>query len=412
MEQSPPIYHPAFESWLWIAIAAMMTIALAPSSVTALALSIAVAIALAFVNPRLPDIRPLNAAIGAAAAAPLFFLLRTNWLNGDGSMLTPKFQRDVPLVGAHLSHDELFEFFVHSRFWSYTNRWWGWSVVFSYQVVSCAAGCVFLYILFRVARRFAPERTWLFLAGVLSGGYMQLFFGDVENYTITAVWILLYIVAACRFIAGELPLWVAALTLAVAMCFHLEAGWLLPSALYLAAISRSRTGNVRDTVRSAALSAAFIAAVFVGFHVYGLPLRRFFSSYAGQALRLKDVFTFGMPRSYFADELTVLLRLCPGIAMLIPALAAMRQGADETTRFLAVAAVSMLLIQAVWKSQLGVFDDWNLYAAGGLLSSIVIWRYAAAAAATPLRRIAAAALVAVGALQTYTWIAANHYFGR
>ena len=33
----------------------------------------------------------------------------------------------------------------------------------------------------RLSNRLAPDRTGLFLSGVLSGAYMQLFFGDVEN---------------------------------------------------------------------------------------------------------------------------------------------------------------------------------------------------------------------------------------
>jgi len=397
---------------MWVFMAAVMAVVIASRSALPIAVVIAAAVGLAVLNPRLPEIRPAAAVVCAAAAAPVFFLLRTNWLNGDGNALTPKFERDVPLVGAHLSHDELLEFFVHSRFWDYTHRWWGWSVVFSYSVLSCAAGCAFVYVLCRAARRFAPERTWLFLAGVVSGAYMQLFFGDVENYTITAVLILIYVVAACRFLDGELPLRVPAIALAVAACFHLEAGWLLPSAVYLAAVSRSRTGSMRDAWQSAAGAAALIAVVFVYFHFNGLPLGRFFSSYAGQALRFKDVFSFGMPRSYFGDELTVLLRLCPAIAILLPACAALRHDASEPSRFLAIAAVSMLLIQGVWKSQLGVFDDWNLYSAGALLSAIVIWRYVSADAAALLPRIAATVLAGAGAWQSYAWIAANHSYGR
>ncbi len=47
--------------------------------------------------------RRSTAALIAAATWPLFFLLRTNVLNQDGHMLTPKLERDVPLLGAHLS---------------------------------------------------------------------------------------------------------------------------------------------------------------------------------------------------------------------------------------------------------------------------------------------------------------------
>ena len=45
--------------------------------------------------------RRSTAAIAAASRGSVFFLLRTNVLNQDGNMLTPKLERDVPLLGAH-----------------------------------------------------------------------------------------------------------------------------------------------------------------------------------------------------------------------------------------------------------------------------------------------------------------------
>src|SRR5262245_25850465 len=106
---------------MWLAVAAAMALAYQPGLMP-LAAALGLAAAIAWAAPRLPAARRAAGAMLALAALPVFFFLRTNWLNGDGSMLTPKFQRDVPLVGAHLSHDELLEFFVHSRFWYYTQR--------------------------------------------------------------------------------------------------------------------------------------------------------------------------------------------------------------------------------------------------------------------------------------------------
>lgn len=398
------------ELWLWIVIAFGMTVFYAPSTVAA-AVAVLAAMALGWINPRLSIRRRQTAALVAAASWPIFFYLRTNVLNQDGNMLTPKLQRDVPLVGAHLSHDELLELFLHSRIWDYAHRWWGWSVVFSYQVVSCTAGALFIYALLRLSSRLAPDRTWLFLAGVLSGAYMQLFFGDVENYTVTAAFVAVYVLAACRFIARDAPLWAPAVVLAIAISFHLEAGWLLPSALYLAMVSRSRTGDLREARRGAVLATGVIAVVFVYFHFHGLPLWRFFSSHAGHALRANGVFAIGLPLSYYGDQVRLLLWLCPAVAMLVPLAVWSRSPADEVTRFLAVAAVSMLTFQAVWKAQLGVFDDWNLYAIGAMLIAVCVWRYAAEAAETASMRMAAAALAAIGSLHTYAWIIANHRHG-
>ena len=363
------------------------------------------------VNPAIALDGQAAAIIAAAASWPVFFFLRTNLLNADGNMLTPKFESDVPRLGAHLTHDELLELWVHSRIWHYTHQWWGWSVVFSYQVLSCLAGSVFIYGMLRLAGRLSPARSWLFLAGALGGGYLQLFFGDVENYTITAALIVLFVLAAWRFLAGESGLWLPTCVLALAMCFHLETGWLLPSLLYLFAVSSSREGNTHDVVKSAAAGAAIGVGTLFYFHFNGLPVWRFFSSHAGHALRMNGVFAIGMPRTYYVEQLDLLLLLCPAVAMLVP-LAIWHRERDEGTRFLAIAAGSMLLLQLVWKAQLGVFDDWNLYAIGGMLTGLFIWRGVTAAAQTAPARITAAALAATGWLHTSAWILMNHRHGH
>src|SRR5262249_5823733 len=157
-----------------------------------------------------------------------------------------------------------------------------------------------------------------------------------------------------RFIAGESALWAPALALAGATAFHLEAAWLLPSAFYLALISKRRSGNTRDILVSGASACALLATVFLYFNFRGLPLRRFFSSHAGEALRLHDMFALGMPRSYFVDQARLLLSLCPAALVAVPAAMWTARHGDESTRFLAIAAASMLLLQLLWKSQIGV----------------------------------------------------------
>jgi hypothetical protein len=95
-------------------------------------------------------------------------------------------------------------------------------------VLSCAAGAAFVYAVLRLSRRLAPEVPWLVVLGLLGGGYIQLFFGDIENYTLTAALVTFYLLTALRFLEGEVGLWVPTVLLAVAICFHLLAGWLIP----------------------------------------------------------------------------------------------------------------------------------------------------------------------------------------
>ena len=319
-------------------------------------------------NPRRCIDHQAAAAIAAVLSWPVFFLLRTNVLNEDGNMLTPKLEADVPLVGAHLTHDEMLELFLHSRFWNYTHRWWGWSVVFSYQVVSCAAGVVFVYATIRLARRLAPAAPWLFVAGVLAGGYMQLFFGDVENYTVTAALVALYVLAACRFLAGEVHLCAAGR--------HAGGGDLLSSGGRLAAAVRPLPGESFRRRRRGDAKEATVSAAAAGAHHPGdLRLLSFSRPAIGAVLlesrRTRAAHERRVRHRHAAAATTSTVApaapACPAVAMRALLAAWRRFGRDEVTLFLGISAGSMLLLQVVWRSQLGILDDWNLYAIGGML---------------------------------------------
>jgi hypothetical protein len=70
--------------------------------------------------------------------------------------------------------------------------------------------------------------------------------------------------------------------------------------------------------------------------------------------------------------------------LLIPFAIRLRSDGDEGSRFLAVGAASMLICSGGLEGGNGVFDDWNLYAIGGLFIALCVWRYAAAVASNEM----------------------------
>lgn len=345
-------------------------------------------------------------------AGGIMFAWRSEFLNPDARMFTPKFEAAVPVSGAFITHDEMLEFLVHSRVWDYTHRWWGWSVEYSYQVTSSVAGVAFVVLAFRLAARVAAAAPGIFLFGVFSGAYMQLFFGDVENYTLTAVVVTASLLASARFLRGDAPLWEPAMVLAVAMSFHLLAGWLLPSFAYLGYISWSRTRDYTALVRSSALAAGVLALAVVIVHCYGAPIWSIGASHAGRAVRLQGMFVTEWSAAYYVEQVNLLMLLAP-FALLLPVLAWWRRlTIDETGVFLVIAAVSLTAFQLVWKAQIGVYNDWNLFAIGGLVLGVLTWRSVALAATSWRQRVLAAALASLAALHSYAWIAANHVHGQ
>jgi hypothetical protein len=150
----------------------------------------------------------------------------------------------------------------------------------------------------------------------------------------------------------------------------------------------------------------------VYFHFHGLPLITFFSSHAGHALQPgRGMFAIPMPASYWLEQVNLLVLLCPAVLMVAPLWHWRRIPVDEPGRFLAIAAACTVVFQIIWKSQIGVYNDWNLYAINGLMLSLLVWRSMAMTARTPIMRAAALTLAAAGWFHTYTWIVANHAHG-
>lgn len=375
---------------------------------------LAIAAAVAFVPrfwPGWVDSYPL-AILAALVAGVVMFTAPSNFRNLDAQLLASKIEGAVPISGAFITHDEMLELLVHSRVWDYTHRWWGWSVELVYQVLGAIAGAAFVVLAFRLARRLAPAVPGLFLLGLMAGGYMQLFFGDVENYTLTAAMVTAYLLASVRFLRGDAALWEPTVMLALATAFHLLGGWLLPSLAYLALVQWRRTRDLRPIVRSAAIFPGVLALTVAVVHLYGQSIWTFGSSQAGRALRMMDMLVTEWSSPYYFDQVNLLQLLCPAVALVVALAWWRRLIRDEIDAFLAIATACMMLLQFVWKSQIGVYQDWNLYASGAIVLSVWIWRSVGIAATSTVRLGVAAALAAAGAMHSYAWIAANHAFGR
>ena len=100
--------------------------------------------------------------------------------------------------------------------------------------------------------------------------------------------------------------------------------------------------------------------------------------------------------------------LAPAL-VLVPALLVKESRPTGTyTHFLAVATVGPLLMIGLWRAQLGVYDDWDLYAIVGPPSALFV--FGALASQPKIGRQApwlAASLVLMSS-QTIAWIVEHH----
>ena len=352
---------------------------------------------------------PIVRAMLALASGVVFYALRNWFINPDGEAFPMKFMVDVPLRGFHATHDEMWELYIHSKFWAFTNTTLGWSVAQSYQVLSCAAGAVFVFLLLTYVRRFASRHQLPAFLACVAGGYMQLFFGDVENYTLMTALVMAYFLAAAWSLRDGGSVAVPSILLALAITFHLEAGFLLPSLayLYLSAWARGQRGQVGLAIAG---SLFVVGGTFVFFHVAGLPIGDLWTnSHAlGHGGHFRQMLATPSV-SYYVQIARLSLLLVPAWIVVPFLLLSRRISWDPINVHLALASIVMTVFVLCWKPQLGIDNDWNLYAMAAVPISLLAWRNVFNAIGD--RRIPwpVIALIALFSAHSYSWVIANHF---
>jgi len=325
-------------------------------------------------------------------------------------MFTEKLPRDVSLVGAHVTHDEMWELYIHSRFWFYTNARLEWSVIKSYQMLSCLAGGVFVFFALVLCWLLAPKRWFPLFALLVSGGYMQLFFGDAENYTMTATLVLIYLFTGYLFLQRRLSIVVPSVVLALAATFHLLAGWLGPSLLYLYWVARSR-GQLRQVVLGVALAVLIVVGTLTFFHFNGLPIRLLFERSHALGHGFDWSRNVHVPTlDHLRQVARLLLLLYPPAILVIPMYFFGKIRRQPFNVFLTWALGFLLLFAIVWESWIGYYYDWNLFAVLAIPLGLLVGYNVVLMDDFRHQVALSVGLFATATLPSYAWIVANHYY--
>ena len=191
---------------------------------------------------------------------------------------------------------------------------------------------------------------------------MQIFFGDVENYTLTAVFILLYFCFSLACIRGKRHIALPSSILAVAMTFHLLAGFLLPSLIFLYWLELKKR-RYREMWSGIASFVLIVGLTLLFFHFNHLPIRDlFWQSHAfghgGHIFRM-----FARPSVYYYLKIiNLLFLLVPALILIVPLLLFGLIKWDNFNIYLAIACVFMMGYIFIWEARLGVYNDWNMFA--------------------------------------------------
>ncbi|HWR83763.1 MAG TPA: tetratricopeptide repeat protein [Candidatus Deferrimicrobium sp.] len=305
-----------------------------------------------------------------------FLRARTHFL-GDGYMTLSVLAVDNPLIKPR----ELGESLVHI--------WVKWLVggtgesaaLLSFQIVSIASGMLLVSFVAYAAWRLFERNVdrIVFLLGIATGGYMLLFFGYVENYSLFVLSIAIYALVGLLVADDRINLWLLLPPAGCAIFFHVFGVLLLPSALYLL-IVKSKHGRVfrRLHVGNRVLFGAALAVVVVLVYMYFYTTDYFFR-FAFLPV-LKDRFTVGgytlFSMSHLVDYCNLLLLLLPGAPLLAARLYSSTAGKlfeHKPYRFLLALLAPTLAAAFVFDPKIGMPRDWDLFSFAGVPLSVFFY---------------------------------------
>lgn len=390
------------------------------------------------------QIKPTAALIPTAlVAGSVFWVWRIRHVFlGDASSMV----RDVPM-GTDFNGNHPLTYVLQQTGYQFFAPWFGIETntpapliaMLPMALVSCLLGAVFVFVAWGLAKTIAhgssqPNHAVVFLltATVLTQGYMQLFFGYVENYTFYAVALTTYLGLALAYLQNRIPLVAPLLAMILTLSFHLSAGALLPSALFLigyALISPTRrTRALRD------LALTLVAAIALSFALGAYASRsEFWEEPYNIWTSLVDIATTALSGSQetaegwegyrfslrhardFANEQTLigpfgLLFALFGVSFWI----VRKHRLNASFIFLLIASGTYGMVSALaGDSNLGYARNWDLLAPGGIVF-LVTGLYAFVTTAKQERHLRAslAIMIVVSLTHTASWVGVNASFDR
>jgi tetratricopeptide (TPR) repeat protein len=386
--------------------------------------------------PGWPSFRRALAGLGILVALALFWVFRAGHLLwGDGRPLTrhvsagDRFHPLEPLT-------QLAQSVVHTVLQPLFRSVGGDDLEVARNAValgSAISGALFIVVAWLLARAFFASRPGggprpaspaardaddgivpLAFLVLVAQGYIQLFFGYVENYTFYALSLAVYLLTAHAFLARRTPLLVPATALIMALAFHLSAATMLPSFAVLAAVALARPDGRMAALRDLALGGLLfaLASQLGPDYRFGPTLFGLLAGLGREAGQSAYLVSSQHTRDFLNEQLLV----GPfGLFLFLPlALAALAGPArrDAAVWFSIAAAGGYLA--ACWTagdSNLGYSRNWDLLAPAGFVFTAAGLHLLSRARWNPagLRRWLAVA-AALSLIHTVPWVAMNSSF--
>lgn len=345
----------------------------------------------------------LPAVLCALAAAPVFWVLRTGFINSDGLFNMVSLQSGLKIM----HHDEMLSTIMITKIWESGIA--GVRPEDSIALFSVFWGAVYVFVTVLTGGRLVGRRWPLFLCLSLSCGFIQMFAGDVEFYSMVAALLSLFFLSALEHTRGKISVVFPGIVLLLAIFSHLLAGWIIPAYLYLLyrCIRENKVGDVWLTLGAIAVIAALL---FILVSSAGLPIHWLTRSHAmGSA----DKSTFDMLATpslhYHAAVLNVLFLVFPFWGFFVLLNVFRRYERNSFNAVMTVSTGMLLILAMVWNLGLGPYFDWNLIASVGIPASVLLWGTILKGSWQKGMKAVVTAALLTGALHSWTWIVGNHF---
>ena len=248
------------------------------------------------------------------------------------------------------------------------------AVLFSYQAVAVFSGLCFTVAVALVSRRLFVRNTdrILFLSGLVSGGYMLLFFGCVENYALFATTVGVFTLLGLLVAQRRLAAWWLIPVVALSVCWHVFGVVLIPAAVYLLVVNTKlgrSIARIQWKTKALLLLLAGLPAALVFFYFLNRSLYFRFAMVPLVAHRFTPEGYTLFSLAHMVDFVNLLLLMVPGLLVLLvmlPVLPLKHMSERLDYRYLTILALSALGAAFVVDPKLGMARDWDLLSFCGI----------------------------------------------
>ncbi len=255
-----------------------------------------------------------------------------------------------------------------------------WHGDWTLSLVSCLAGVIYIYIVIETAAELGNDvkQRWIAFGILISPGYMQLFFGHIENYALSTALLSLALYSSIKFMRGAATPFSLGLAYSLAVTAHLSAVWILPGFVYLVCKNT-------DKLNKKALFQLIIGAsiplllCLVFFFLGHQKLKTGFIDELGgdDASMFVPLARLDSPKEHYtlfsSDHIIAMINehlLIGGIllplAVILIILRFKQLVKDRVFIFLALTSLGYLAYSILFNPDLGPFWDWDMFAASAL----------------------------------------------